>query len=118
MRLQRYYPTNVLPGFSDLNDPDYEQRLIKTAAEFNNLTTDEIIAKLESGEEVYFDSDWYQLLRDGEIADQRKARIQAARDAEEKVKCDCGHTVSKVLVMRASHGTACSDCYDRMSDYE
>ena len=31
------------------------------------------------------------------------------------VKCSCGHTVSSTMVMSASMGTACLDCYDRMS---
>lgn len=32
------------------------------------------------------------------------------------VVCDCGHTVPMRLVMRASVGTSCPDCYDEMSD--
>ena len=31
-------------------------------------------------------------------------------------KCDCGHIVEQILVMSASRGTACPDCYDRMSN--
>ena len=31
------------------------------------------------------------------------------------VRCDCGHTVPRAWVMWASLGTACPDCYDRMS---
>ncbi len=31
------------------------------------------------------------------------------------VKCDCGHTVERMLVMSASMGSSCPDCYDRMS---
>jgi hypothetical protein len=33
----------------------------------------------------------------------------------ERIKCDCGHTVSKINVMTTATGTACPDCYDRMS---
>jgi hypothetical protein len=36
--------------------------------------------------------------------------------AESLVKCDCGHTVIRSLVMTTSHGTACPDCYDAASD--
>lgn len=36
--------------------------------------------------------------------------------AVETVKCSCGHTVSRVMVMSSSRGTCCADCYDRMSD--
>ncbi len=32
------------------------------------------------------------------------------------VTCDCGHTVPEILVMSASRGTCCPDCYDEMSD--
>lgn len=30
--------------------------------------------------------------------------------------CDCGHTISKTMVMFSSRGTSCPDCYDRMSN--
>jgi hypothetical protein len=43
------------------------------------------------------------------------ARLQPApRSAQ--VKCDCGHTCSRILVMSTSRGTSCPDCYDRMED--
>lgn len=32
------------------------------------------------------------------------------------VRCDCGHTVAKILVMSTSNGSSCPECYDRMSD--
>lgn len=31
------------------------------------------------------------------------------------VKCSCGHTIPSGLVMSASMGSSCPDCYDRMS---
>ena len=31
-------------------------------------------------------------------------------------RCSCGHTVPSSVVMTASRGTACPDCYDDMSD--
>ena len=31
-------------------------------------------------------------------------------------KCSCGHTVPVALVMSASMGSSCPDCYDRMSE--
>ena len=40
---------------------------------------------------------------------------QAARECN-YVLCDCGHRVPAAQVMSASLGTACPDCYDRMSD--
>jgi hypothetical protein len=42
--------------------------------------------------------------------------IAASKLAKTSVRCDCGHTVSQNLVMNTSRGTACPDCYDRMSD--
>lgn len=33
----------------------------------------------------------------------------------EFVKCKCGHTVPRALVMSASLGSSCPRCYDRMS---
>lgn len=31
------------------------------------------------------------------------------------VCCSCGHSVPRAQVISASNGTACPDCYDRMS---
>lgn len=39
----------------------------------------------------------------------------APKPASNLVKCDCGHSVPRRLVMSASLGSACPDCYDRMS---
>lgn len=59
------------------------------------------------------------------LAARRLAGIEAERAAQprpvasvevEMVRCDCGHTVARDLVMHASRGTSCPDCYDRMSD--
>lgn len=41
---------------------------------------------------------------------------QQYTDTDTLVRCSCGHTVHRSLVMSASRGTACPDCYDRMSD--
>lgn len=32
-----------------------------------------------------------------------------------QIRCDCGHTVSRIMAMTTSTGTSCPDCYDRMS---
>jgi hypothetical protein len=42
-------------------------------------------------------------------------RLQPASRGK-MVRCDCGHTVPSILVMNASLGTSCPDCYDEMSD--
>jgi hypothetical protein len=54
------------------------------------------------------------------LALRRRAGIEAERAARPKpvihyVRCDCGHEVPEGQVMRASLGTSCLDCYDRMS---
>jgi len=36
--------------------------------------------------------------------------------ATEMVECDCGHECGAAMVMSASTGTACPDCYDMMSN--
>ena len=72
-------------------------------------------------------SDWMAMSREKRVAWQieprRLAGIKAERKsgggqraAVEMVHCDCGHDVPKNQVMRASCGTACADCYDRMSE--
>jgi len=46
------------------------------------------------------------------------ANIDAAptRVVPEMVACDCGHECGAAMVMSASVGTSCPDCYDMMSD--
>ncbi len=44
------------------------------------------------------------------------AKAQRPAVATPTVRCDCGHSVTHVNVMRASTGTACPNCYDRMSE--
>jgi len=55
-----------------------------------------------------YGSDWYEMIR-------AKPK-PVARVPEALVKCSCGHTIPKSQVMNASMGSACPDCYDRMSD--
>lgn len=49
------------------------------------------------------------------LDDYEAQRLQPAPKGK-LVKCGCGHTVPSYLVMNASMGTACPDCYDDMSD--
>ncbi len=46
------------------------------------------------------------------------ANIDAApiRVLPEMVACDCGHECGAAMVMSASLGTSCPDCYDTLSD--
>jgi hypothetical protein len=61
-------------------------------------------------------TNWYSEIRDGEAEEKYYAEKKVARNAEPLVECSCGHSVPKIQVMHASRGTACPDCYDRMSD--
>jgi hypothetical protein len=71
---------------------------------------------LEAGREVSTGGDWYSCCRDAEAVERILAERRANQVAVETVKCDCGHTVPRNLVMSASLGTACPECYDRLSD--
>jgi len=47
-----------------------------------------------------------------------ESKKEVLNESKEKkvVLCDCGHEVEKVLVMSASFGSCCADCYDDMID--
>lgn len=48
---------------------------------------------------------------------ERYPRQSRPRPKADVVRADCGHWVSRASLMGSSrHGTACPDCYDRMSD--
>lgn len=85
---------------------------ISAAVEFNRTTTEEIIKNLESGNAVQWckSPNYYYDHSYGVI---RRKRISKP---VEMVLCDCGHEVRRGLVMSASLGTSCPDCYDDMSD--
>jgi len=52
-----------------------------------------------------------EALRVAEAAVAKPVAVQVSM-----VRCFCGHTVSATMVMSASMGSSCPDCYDRMSD--
>lgn len=81
--------------YFDPDQPSVTPRILRVRAKLNNRL--------------------YDLQDKDEAA--RKARL-AARPPVEMVRCACGHTIPKHLVMSASRGTSCPDCYDRMSDDE
>lgn len=56
---------------------------------------------------LYYGDDWYMTIQ--------AKKTPKKQPTVEMVKCDCGHTIPKNLVMAASLGTSCPDCYDRMS---
>jgi len=45
-----------------------------------------------------------------------KLSILLKPKATEMVECDCGHECGAAMVMSASVGTSCPDCYDTLSD--
>lgn len=89
----------------------YEQHL-KTFVDTDALgrdllsTIDEITEYLDTGKLLDYDSDWYNQIR--------KTPAPIVQN-DVMVKCACGHTVLKNIVMNASLGTCCPECYDRMS---
>ena len=93
--------------------PDTLAEAVAAAAKRNGKTEAEIIAALESGAAIpWRDSpNYYYDHGTGYIR-----RKRSPRPSVQLVRCDCGHSVEPLLVMNASLGTSCPDCYDRMSD--
>ena len=50
------------------------------------------------------------------IAAKIRALISAPDPFPKLVRCDCGHECEAGLVMSASLGSSCPECYDKMSD--
>lgn len=73
-------------------------------------TRQQVLDFLASGKTINYGDDWYAVVRDADAFQPRQVKQVI------EIKCDCGHTVAKNLVMNASLGTSCPDCYDRMSD--
>jgi hypothetical protein len=68
---------------------------------------EEVLNYLKTGKELHWDDEWYA-----------KIKMDMSEPPErpvEMVKCDCGHTVSRCMVMSSSTGLSCPECYDRMS---
>ncbi len=77
--------------------------------EFSRLDNAGVLVALAAGKKVRNDrSDWYSVCRDHDA-------LSVSTPAVAQKKCDCGHTVPQTLVMSASLGSSCSDCYDKMS---
>jgi hypothetical protein len=93
-------------------DPETLCAAIAAAAERNGKSEAEIKAALERGEHVaWCDSPNYYY--DHGVGYIRRKRIERP---VQLVRCSCGHEVEPALVMNASLGTSCPDCYDRLSD--
>ncbi len=80
------------------------------------MDRNQVIAYLESGHELRNGSDWYDRCRCIEAHDRIIEKRRAAAPPVEMVKCGCGCTIPSTLVMSASLGSSCSECYDEMSN--
>jgi len=123
MRLQ-YQLSNG--AWTDCNDEDGDRteeflnQCIEASQKIKNewvkLDRDQVIAALECGKELFNGgSDWYSNCRCGDAHERIIEERRAAQPPVETVKCSCGCTVPRGLVMSASLGSSCSECYDRMS---
>jgi hypothetical protein len=86
--------------------------LIETAAAYQKKTVAEIRELIAAGTAVAYQKGPNYYYTHGEYKI-RKYRKPAPKP--EMVKCDCGHSVPRGLVMSASLGSSCPNCYDRMS---
>jgi hypothetical protein len=71
-------------------------------------TREQVEAMLATGKELRYADDWY--------ANVRAVPAPIPATAHKMTHCDCGHECESYLVMSASTGSSCPDCYDRMSD--
>jgi hypothetical protein len=92
--------------------PEEFETAITGAMTLNSASRENVIAALEAGRGLRWceSSNFYYDHSYGLIGRKRSAA------QTETVRCTCGHTVPRAQVMQASLGTACPDCYDRMSD--
>jgi len=72
-------------------------------------TTQQVIDLLSTGKTIATGNNWFDRVR--AIADTTPEPVVVTT-----VRCACGHTVAASLVMSASRGSSCPDCYDRLSD--
>jgi len=89
---------------------DQEPRLAVFEDRSPMTTRQEVLDHLASGQSIRYADKWYMNVRDADAIKPRQHK------SAEMVKCSCGHTVAKALVMSASLGTSCPSCYDRMSN--
>ncbi len=88
------------------------QTAIAAAVVRNERSEAEIVAALKRSERVAWRNSPNHYYDHGVGYIRRKRVVQPVQ----LVRCDCGHSVERALVMNASLGTSCPDCYDRMSD--
>lgn len=92
---------------------------ITDAVAHNEKSEDVILDAIARGQQVktkpspnhYYDHS-YGMIR---LIDWQAASGSATPQVR-MVRCSCGHSVPSHLVMNASLGTACQNCYDRLSN--
>lgn len=114
MKLQRRLSNGT---WMALADEYVDQQLVNALAREQDIaqydnrtpmtTVDELLEALRAGEELSTDTNWYASIR---MEPAPRVTVPV-----EMVDCRCGHRVRRSQVMSASRGTACPDCYDRMS---
>ena len=87
------------------------EQAISGAMKINDMTREQVVNALAAGLPLKWGQspNYYYDHSDAVIGRKRSA------PKIELVKCQCGHSVPQALVMSASMGTSCPDCYDRMS---
>ena len=98
---------NCMGNWIDIEN-DRVGEYIKYAANYSTVEADVIMGALYDNQSCRIGTDWYE-----------KIRIEPApiyRKPEDTVMCACGHRCPKSLVMVASLGRTCPDCYDDFSD--
>lgn len=108
MKLQYSVGPAHFGGLNWVECKDRADYFIDTAATFNKVSRDTIVAKLEGGQRVRFDSEWYAELRD---ADRVKPRAPVP-ELPPKRKCKvCGEwqPASRFTTLPTSACT-CDDC--------
>lgn len=88
------------------------EKAIGGAIKIEGLSRDEIVTMLEAGETIR----WCQSPNFCYDHSYGKLVTKQQTTTPSVVRCDCGHEIESRLVMNASLGTSCPDCYDRMSD--
>ncbi len=85
------------------------EKAIAGAMTIEEKTREEIVAILESGKPVR----WCRSVNYCYDHSYGKIGTKQTPKPVDMMRCDCGHTVKKILVMSGNYGTCCPNCYDR-----
>ena len=86
--------------------------IISGAMSENMMTEAEVVTLILSGKAVRWGKspNYYYDHSDAVV------KLKTTPKPQQLVRCDCGHSVPRALVMSSSTGTSCPDCYDEMSN--